>query len=89
MFHCTGIFIMSVEHVLHKINSFWNLYYILNFLRNEYYRGTSVPSRGDQCYYKERYISLNIIHNIFDLRDTDIILVLLKRAKWTQPLSKY
>ena len=45
MFHCTGIFIKSVEHVLHKINSFWNFYYIINFLRNTYHRGTSVPSQ--------------------------------------------
>jgi hypothetical protein len=44
MCHCTGIFIMSMEHILHKINSFWNFYYIINFLRNTYYRGTSVPS---------------------------------------------
>ena len=49
MFHCTGIFIMSVEHVLHKINSFWNFYYIIHFLRNKYYRGTSVPSHNQGC----------------------------------------
>ena len=49
MFHCTGICIMSVEHVLHKIHSFWNFYYIINFLRNKYYRGTSVPSHTYPC----------------------------------------
>jgi hypothetical protein len=43
--NCDGIFIMSVEHVIHKINSFRNFYCIINFLRNKFYRGTSVPSQ--------------------------------------------
>ena len=54
MFDCTGIFIMSVEHVLHIINSFWNFYYIINFLTNKYYRGTSVPSQQKLSYVQEK-----------------------------------
>ena len=34
---------MIMEYVLHKINSNWNLCYMIKYLWNKYYDGTSIP----------------------------------------------
>ena len=65
---------MLMEFVLHQINSNWNLCYMIKYLWNKYYDGTSIPWQHKvHSYFSRNYIThVTSGKNIFEISEKKI-----------------